>query len=297
MIIFTHNDLDAIGCLLCFKKVGLPLDKVFTTNYGDLEEKVETISKINDTKLLVADVSFGTRPNLLLKLKTKFPKVVLIDHHMINPDVAKQFQDAGIRTYLGSDCAAKICYKVFKILDSNLKETINKINVYDIWQRHDPRFKEMLIINEWFFSKTESLLELVDLFEDFKFPKEINEFKPNFIKKFREDFQQMKSVIVRKNSKVKITFVFTWQYFNLILTSEFKDGQDIVVGIQNGIMKVRIRDDSIIPNETRNKLRMFLVNSENFGHFNAFTFPIPDKSMKGMQEILNNIINFFEKEF
>lgn len=296
MIIFTHNDLDALGCLLCFKRVGLPLDKVFTTNYADLAAKVDEILKIDDSELIVADISFGNSPELLLKLKAKFKRVVLIDHHMISAEVVKSFQDAGIRTYLGEKCAAALCYDVFKIQDPNLKKTINNIDVYDTWQRRDPNFKLMLIINEWFFSKTDPLVELVDLFRDYKFPREIKDFRVNFIRKFHEDFQLMKNVIIRKNSKAKITFIFTWQYFNIILTSEFESNQDVVVGVQNGTMKVRIRDNSKIPPEMRNKLRELLTNSKNFGHFNAFTFPLQDKSNAGIQKVFNNIIDFFEKE-
>ena len=51
MIVFLHNDLDAIGCEMCIEEMPFNVSKIFYTNYSDFTEKCNQILEYAKTKV------------------------------------------------------------------------------------------------------------------------------------------------------------------------------------------------------------------------------------------------------
>lgn len=272
-VVLTHNDLDAVGCLICLKKK-IKIDKLYSTNYGNLERLCNKI--LNDTlcdNLIIADVSFSQDRDLLIKLCEKFKKVILIDHHLVpdnffNGINAKVFYDV-------NRCASKICYDIFCKDDKILGQFIDYVNLYDTWQSDDPKFMQAFYINEYLISLNKEIDGLADDLINSKYTilKNVKNFKDKYIKDFEVSRENLiKNGLMLRNKELKMTVIFSWDFFNLNLINEFKDGQEIVLGFYKGIVKVRLNKNATYSDDFRLELRKSLVGDQKYGHLNAFTY-------------------------
>lgn len=294
IIVLTHVDLDALGCVMCIKQK-FNIEKFFYTNYYDLSKVKNEIleysnQNIIDT-LLIADVSFSDNIAILEELSDNFKNVILIDHHLT--DFSKiRIENLKI-VHDVNRCGAKLCFDTFKIKNQGLEKLINYINAYDIWQRKSELFDDAFYLNEMFFSlkkndnsNIEKIANLLYNKEDKVF-KMLPAFKEKCIKKFDEQVEDLKKrKLIFKSSDIKTTVVLTFDCFNYILKNEIESGQDFVIGVHYGIIKVRINEFSDISEKFKLNLRGYLLGKENFGHLNAFTYATKYKTN---DEVINEI--------
>lgn len=311
-VLFTHNDLDALGCVLNIKSA-LTLDKIFYTYYGDIEEQVsKIIDYFNTTKadnLIVADVSFAGFPKLLRELFSVVPgKKIFIDHHLYPDGFFDNLKNVFIK-YNKDLSATLLCHSLFNRQNDN-KKLLNLskvIDTYDLWRKTSPYFKVAQDINTYFLeyrnhiSKlgTPSIEELADhlLQNNFKFPDDL----PDVLLKTRqtetEIYQQYRDhgILQRSKAGERITLIFGPDAFNHIMLAEMADGQDYVVGFCRGIVKVRIREEADCTPRFKNLMRFHLTGTRDIGHMNAFSYPLKEKwtleNIVGEAEKISKLIN------
>jgi oligoribonuclease NrnB/cAMP/cGMP phosphodiesterase (DHH superfamily) len=292
LIIFTHNDLDAITCALNIEyKMPSIAKKYFYTNYQNIHEIVTKIEKYisehNNTHLLITDVSFSDNKSALRQLY-KMAQCTFIDHHLYPDGFWDEFPNMKVRHDV-TKCAAKLCNEYFgnKGKNSNLDKLTFLCDVYDIWQTKSPAFDIAQDLNNYFWQfDFESLRDRIiennyDLPSDFK--DVVTKVKANANASIMS-FEERK--LIQRNGDVAIAFVN--DYFNEIMIKEMKNGKNIVIGATGyGIIKVRIKEGSKYSKAAKNSLRLALTGTENIGHENAFTYKI--KSHPNFKNILIEI--------
>jgi hypothetical protein len=296
MLVFLHNDLDAIGCEMCIDEMPFKVNKKFYTNYSDFEEKVDEIINYSfatrDDELLIADLSFAERPDTLQKLTTHFKSVLHIDHHQYPDEFFERIIGKNYKHKIDINrCAAKICYDLFGLNNENLKVLCSIIDSYDRWVVNSPYFKKGQQLNKYFWNvEWDHFKEFKNgVPEDYtKVVSEIEETEKREIAELKE-----KGFIVRAKSGPKITFVFGWKHFNPILISEMEEGQDFVIGVYKNIYKVRIKA-GVLNHEQCRELQMLLTGNVT-GHDNAFTFVTTEK-MELECQIIAEAINTVSKK-
>lgn len=283
MIHFTHNDLDALGSMLCVNlKYKDKITKVYHTYYGDFEKQVGEIIKDKDDIVIITDLSFAERPESLLKLIQNKKFVQLIDHHSYPENFWIEFdKNVNFKRIINDKyCASLSCYGLYSFCLNNVdKRTLldnlcKLIDVYDCWRESDKLFNSAQKLNLWFWTK--NIDELCKAIED-------NGYKlPDGTKTEIETlYTQQQNAVAEayKNNKVfkvgPATFVFDNDVFNPILIKEMSEGQELVVcsfQFKNGdfCFKVRVKQglfDDYILDSLRTKLAGKIT-----GHPNAFSY-------------------------
>lgn len=313
MLILTHNDLDALGSEVILHEVfGPQIDRVFYTNYGDLDligdNIIEYQKVVGDDTLFIADVSFTNHRHVLEKLCLNFKNVVHCDHHQAPDDFWNGLPCKVI--YEVGDCASKILFKKFEnVLKplpyfENLKNLIDLINVYDVWVQEDPRFMESQDLNEYFWEVTqahhgiknrENIFILAESLKknNYNLPQDYNIVvqKLQEQQKAYEDKIKRENLLYRFNGKFNCTVILSWEGFNRIMISEMKNGQEVVVGIHNGLFKVRIDKNSRLTAEQKLKLRGDLTGNPHHGHDLAFTYQTKADTS---EDVIANVKKFLE---
>ena len=304
VVLLTHNDLDALGCILNLS-TRLDFTNIFYTNYANIAQIVKdvlTYAKQNDVmNLVIADVSFSDSKQLLKQLYSYFKTIVFIDHHLYPDGYFNEFPNMFIKHDI-SKCATKLCAEYCNSEGIPKLALLNDIiNAYDIWKIDSKYFNFAQSLNDYFFyfkSKhpemgENSILELADLLaeNDYTLPQdfkkvtdEIKEYNENIYKQYQDH-----NLIKRSNSGAKITLIFGFDCFNYAMIKEMDNGQDFVIGIAFGIFKVRINQKAKYSKFFKNELRKQLTGTENTGHMDAFTY-----RLKGSPS-LENIINECQK--
>lgn len=278
LLIFTHNDLDAMGCMLNIEfKWPTVEKKYFYTNYQNIDQIVDSIiahAEVHgNTHLLITDVSFADNKSALTRCYDYFDHVTHIDHHLY----PEGFWDCYPKMKVVWDktkCATLLCNEYFGNvgLNSNLDKLSQLIDIYDIWQTNHPAFKNTMDLNEYFWKHDIYDLCQAIVKNDFKLP-------PNYLETVQHIQNEYNTAIagyeenklIQRNGPITICFINDW--FNQVLVSEMEKGQDFVIGINAyGIVRVRIRAEADYSVQEKNKLRLLLTGTENIGHMNAFTF-------------------------
>lgn len=288
MIVFLHNDLDAIGCEMCIEEMPFKVSKIFYTNYSDFVEKCNQILEYtkanNEKELLIADLSFAEHLEELKMLVNTFDSVLHIDHHSYPANFFQKVIGKGrYKCKIDSTkCASKICYELFNIENKQLKILIDVIDVYDCWRTESKMFDKSQNLNKYFWERG------WDNFKQFKnkIPDDYNTTITKILNREQEGIKKLKesNLIVRsKDNSQKITFVFNHEFFNPVMIEEMNQGQNFVVGIENGIVKFRIRK-GVFDSCTLDDLRL-LITGKVTGHLLAFTYVIGRDKMDVVHEI------------
>lgn len=296
MIVFLHNDLDAVGCQMCIEEMPFKITETFYTNYSDFTDKcnqiLEYAKEHNETELLIADLSFAEHLDELKMLVDTFDSVLHIDHHSYPEHFFQKVIGKGrYKCKIDSTkCAAKICYELFKLENKHLKVLIDVIDVYDCWRTESNMFDKSQNLNKYFWEKG------WDNFKQFKntIPDDYKETIDKILKYEKEGIQKLKdaNLIIRsKDNSQKITFILNNEFFNPIMIEEMKQGQNFVVGIYNGIVKFRVRKGAL-DSSCLEDLR-YLTAGKVTGHPLAFTYVIGKDNMDTVKEIqrISNIID------
>jgi len=294
MIHFTHNDMDALGCMLCVNsKYKEKITKVYHTFYGDFEKQVDAIINDPDDIVIITDLSFSERPKCLKDLISKKKFVQLVDHHSYPKEFWVEFDELPNfkRIIDDSVCATLLCYNTFTDhLDENerksLKALCNIIDVYDCWRETHDLFTNSQLVNLWFWTK--NLDELCAEIENNKYKLPSN--TTNEISSLKAEQEEAVKKAYENNQVHKcgpVTFVFNNDVFNPILIKEMKEGQGLVVcnfQFNNGAFcfKCRVKQGTLSP-YCLNKLRLELTGGTS-GHPNAFSYI---KDFNNSMEITN----------
>lgn len=282
LIVFTHNDLDALGCMLNieYKFPGVK-KKYFHTNYSNIPTIVDDIEKHikanGNTHILIPDVSFSDNKEHMERLYT-LGKCIHIDHHLYPDGFWDGFPDMKV-VWDKTKCATLLCNEYFG--NKGKCEALDKISylidIYDLWQVDSPHFAFSQDLNEycWHHDLATVCQKIVD--NDYKLPHDffniVNGIKNEYTKAVA-DFER-RGLIQRSGD---ITFAFVNEWFNQIMIPEMNAGKNVVVGVTNyGIIRVRINQKSDFTKEQLDQLRIILTGTADVGHNHAFTYKISGK--------------------
>ncbi len=231
----------------------------------------------NNTHILITDISFSGNSESLNRL-TKLGKCILIDHHEYYPGFFDGFENLKVH-HNDSKSASLLCLEYFGLqgIDPLFDKLIGLIDVYKLWQTHDPRFNVAQNLNEYFLTKN-----IDDIFEKMV----QNNFKllPDFgpvVKGIQEqcaidtaDFESRG--LIQRSGIISLLFIDEW--FNQIMISEMLNGKVFVIGFNSyGIIKVRISADTWLDIDSLNRLRVQLTGTADVGHTRAFTYKMDTK--------------------
>lgn len=276
LIVFSHNDADALGSMLNIEfKMPNIRKKYFHTNYANIKEKVDEIElyikQNGNTHILIPDVSFSTAREQLIRL-TKLGKCTLIDHHLY-PD--NFFDDLDLKVHhCTTKSATLLCNEYFGNTGKNerLDKLTQIIDVYDLWQVDSPYFKVAQDFNNYFWLNSIDYLfnEIVN--NDYKLPSNYTETVKNFNINAENSIESY-----RKRNLIctsgDITLAFVDDYFNQILVKEMEKGINFVINATSfGIIKIRINKNGNFKKEFLDELRIALTGTKDIGHNLAFTY-------------------------
>lgn len=287
LIVFTHNDLDAAGCMLNIEYKWPNIDKVyFHTNYSNIPQIVSEIEahiKKNGNKhILIVDVSFSDHKDSLEKLYN-LGKCTHIDHHMYPDGFWDEFPDMKV-VWDKEKCATLLVNEYLGNTgkNSNLDKLSKIIDIYDIWQVKHPAFDFSQDLNDYFWKAgIENFVESIKE-NDWKLP---DDFAEEVAHIRRESDMAIQSYeerkLIHRASDITLAFVNGW--FNQVLIPEMRNGQNFVIGINShGIVRVRINQDSPYTDEQKNSLRFALIGAEDHGHMNAFTYKVDNPKFENL---------------
>lgn len=302
LIVLTHNDLDALGCMLNleYKTPSTP-KKYFHTNYGNIDKIVNDIleyQKINsNTTIIIPDVSFSDNKESLRKLYTAFQKCIHIDHHMYPDGFWDEFPDMIVQ-WDKTKSATKICNEYFQNTGKvkNLDSLTTIIDVYDIWQKNDPLFAFAQDLNEYFWHelKSQSIEFLMNRIveNNYSLPNNFKEVVSNIKNEYNAKIQEYeKKGSIHRSGEITLCFIEEW--FNQVMLDEHSKGVNFVVGINNyGITRIRVNQDSPYTEEQLNGIRFDLTGNAEYGHLHAFTYKtdgcIIDEAKRVTSAIIKN---------
>jgi hypothetical protein len=311
----THNDLDALGTILCIQDK-LSIKEWFSTNYADLPEVVSNVidycKKNNVHRIVIGDVSFSDNKNLLTDLYeyiTQFDDGFILhcDHHSYpNSDTFWDRYPKMKVSWTDQECATLQLCKLFKITDESLIKLCKIIDAYDRGQRHSEFYPAALMLNDYFwdFTKANSdgtkesqynrIVILANMLKEsqYKLPGNFKEVCTRIKEKAENDYNTFVQhhILNRYNADVKTTIILSQESFIHIQNKEFNAGQDLVVGIANGLFQCRVNSDSGFSLTFLRELRYKLCNDPDYCHPNAFTYIIKDASSDGILKEVQKIL-------
>lgn len=301
LLVFTHNDLDAIGCMLNLEfKFPNVKKKYFHTNYAnivDLTDQILEHQKQNgNTHLVMPDVSFSDNKESLRRLYNAFPHITHIDHHLYPEGFWDEFPNMKV-VWDKSKCATKLCNEYFgnKGQNSNLDKLSTIIDVYDLWQVKHPAFDFAQDLNEYFWKYDIATL-CKDIVEaDYNLPSNFASVVNSIHEACEEAIRGYKQrKLIYKSGEITIAFVHEW--FNQILIREMKEGQNFVIGAnQYGIIKVRISENAPYTDAQKTKLREILTGNPDIGHMNAFTYKVKNVSFENIIQEIQHVVKAIEE--
>lgn len=286
LVVFTHNDLDALGCVLNieYKFPNVP-KHYFYTNYADIDKQVQEIVKYKNenacTNIVIADVSFSDAKDSLRVLYNEFNKVTHIDHHMYPDGFWDEFPNMQVQ-WDKAFSATVLCEKYLKNENENLSRLSEIIDVYDLWRTQDPKFNLSQHFNEYFWYRVRTsnnpvsieqlALEIIN--KGCKLPDDFVPVTQSIQQKYTNAIQDYESRgLIQRAGEITIALVDDW--FNHILISEMQKGKNFVIGANSfGIIRVRINQECPYTNEQIDKVRERLTGNSQYGHQHAFTYKI-----------------------
>lgn len=300
LIVFTHCDLDALGCMLNieYRFPAIP-KKYFHTNYANIDEKVSEILEYaqgsNTSHLVIPDVSFSDNRASLERLYNTFTNVTHIDHHMYPDGFWDEFPNTKV-VWDKSKSATKLCNEYLGNAGKNerLDKLTRIIDVYDIWQKNEPEFAVSQDLNEFFWTYDIGLLCQEIVQNDFKLPPTYPEVVQNIKAKYAADIASYEErKLIHRAGEITIAFIDDW--FNQVMLKEHASGKNFVIGANSyGIIRIRINQDCPYTEAQLNKVRFRLTGNAEYGHLHAFTYKVQgtvdfNKLMAEVQKIVSII--------
>jgi len=318
LVVFTHNDLDALGSMLNIEYRTKDIQKeYYYTNYSNIPEIVNSIIVAIKQEtapivkhMIIVDVSFADNKEQLIKLYTECVKqnvkITYIDHHLYPTDFFDSFPCMNI-THDKSKSATLLTHEFLKNQEHvNLAKLTRLIDVYDIWQMNEPEFNFTQDLNAYFWSKTKtenlSIEDLMNLIIDsnWKLPPDFTTLTVQLKNQQTREINDYKMRNLIKKSG-EITLCFIPDNFNPVMIEEMNKGQNFVIGInQYGIVRFRINQKAPYTDEQKNKIRKELTGTETTGHMDAFTYKYSgeltfDNSIKEAQTIVQTIVQTIQE--
>lgn len=300
LIVFTHNDLDALGCMLNLEyRFPNVRKKYFHTNYANIIELTDEIleyqARVGNTHIVMPDVSFSDNKDSLRRIYETFPKCTHIDHHLYPEGFWDEFPNMKV-VWDKTKSATKLCNEYLGNAGAakGLDTLTYLIDVYDLWQTKSEHFEIAQDLNEYFWrNDTVNLLGPI-MNNDFKLPKNYHYVIDEIHKEYEAAMASYeKRNLIHRAGEITVAFVQDW--FNQILIKEMKNGQNFVIGVNPyGIVKVRIKEEAPYTDEQKDALRLELTGNTNIGHMNAFTYKVHEATsfdviMKEIQKVTTAI--------
>ncbi len=280
LIVFTHNDLDALGCMLNleFKFPDVP-KKYFHTNYAnivDLTDQIIDYKNTNgNTHIVMPDVSFSDNKESLRRIYESFDHCTHIDHHLYADGFWDEFPKMKV-VWDKTKCATKLCNEYFgnNGKNTNLDKLTYLIDVYDLWQDKNKHFDTAQDLNEYFWKVDIEWFKNEVVRGNYSLPRNyLDVVDKAHIEYMKAMESYEKRNLIHRAADTTVCFVNDW--FNQIMIKEMRQGKNFVIGVNSyGIVKVRINQDAPVTAEQLNKLRLELTGNENIGHMHAFTYKV-----------------------
>lgn len=314
ILFFTHNDMDALGCMLCTKKA-LPNKrfKYWHTNYQNIPQQVDDIVRYqhqNRNKFIfILDISFSNNKRELLELINTNAQILFIDHHLYPENY---FDDLTMPNFKyihdKSKSATMLSYEYFIKEDKSLHEDfykiVNLIDVYDIWQVNRSEFLAAQYFNEYFWKNasemsTENLMYKI-INDGWKVPNDFKGTMNNIVNEIKETKGSLEKRNLIYRSEY-ITIIFTDKYFNWVVQDEFKkheNEKDVCIIVSDwGLIRVRINERSSLTKDQKDELREYFTGTKNIGHENAFTWKIQEQvNFENIMKNVENVTNYINEE-
>lgn len=280
LIVFTHNDLDALGCMLNLEfRFPNVQKKYFHTNYANiiaLTDEILEYQKANgNTHIVMPDVSFSDNKESLRRIYETFQNCTHIDHHLYADGFWDEFPKMKV-VWDKTKCATKLCNEYLGNTgkNQNLDKLTYLIDVYDLWQDKNTYFDTAQDLNEYFWKVDIAWFKDEVVKGNYALPRNyidvVNKAHIEYIKTM-ESYE--KRNLIHRAGNTTVCFVNDW--FNQIMIKEMRQGKHFVIGVNSyGIVKVRINQDAPVTPQQLNKLRLELTGTENIGHMHAFTYKV-----------------------
>jgi len=144
----SHNDLDGYGCLFVSATKFSDL-QYYNLDYSETQQIPEIIEKwdkvYNYDKIYITDLNLKED---IIKELNKFNNIVIVDHHIWDYDYTKY---ENIEFHIdNTKCATKAYYELVSDLD-NIRNSIELINIYDLWKTDNEYFGVASVLNDWFY--------------------------------------------------------------------------------------------------------------------------------------------------
>lgn len=303
LVIFTHTDLDALGCMLGIEfKFPDIQKKYFHTNYGNIVERVQEIEDYmkenGNTHILIADVSFSDNKESLRKLYS-LGKCTHIDHHLYPEDFWDEFPDMKV-VYDKTKCATLLCHDYFGNAGKSerLDKLVRIIDVYDLWQINEIEFNIAQDLNNYFWTHDIAVLLDKIIQNEFKLPSDFIEVTSNINANCKNDmikYQEQK--LIQRAGDISLCFIKEW--FNQVMIKEMDDGQNMVVGLDPyGIIKVRVNQNAPYSVEQLTEFREKLIGNSNVGHHLAFTYKYKgERSFENLMAEAQRLVQLYTEMF
>jgi len=294
MIIFTHNDLDAISCMLNIHIATNKMPVTFHTNYKNIEEKtyeiIDYIDKHQVSKIYILDISFSQNKHNLISILKKNIPVIFLDHHTYEPGYFESLLNFKNFKYVHdiSKSAGLITYEYFhNVNKSKALDVFTSISdTYDLWQVKKPNFDEALQLNNYFWTVGIDWMFNEMINNNYKLP---NNFKSTNDKYLIDRKKGLESLYNKKliRSDGTTSIVFADQWFTEALLSEFDKGSKVVIIANSyGIMRIRFNAQLDIDDKIWKAIKNDILGTENIGHLHAFSLKI---EKNGFEEIMEKI--------
>ena len=300
----SHNDLDALGCQLSIMEKFAKSTKIdfYNTNYRDLDEKVyDIIDRLEHNRehvsaLIISDVSFSEKQNLLLLIKEtveKFKiKTFFIDHHQYPEDFWSLFDSDYFKVFWNVEKSASlITYETLKCDNKNLKQIIDIINVYDIWEEENKYFKLSQNFNVYFWVTTRLTLMHTFYENNYVMPNDFTKVCNKFITDANNEYNKAKEKKLIFNPQRKVSFSFLDMYFNNFVELELKENNIFVSSNSKGLIRCRFKKENLggFSDELVNIIKKRILNGSSRGHLHSFSFELEISELNTIMEKFKEI--------
>lgn len=157
-ISISHNDLDGLGCQLLLR---WQYDDIYfrTVSYTNIHNILLELKELlewdrNKKNVIISDMSLKYNEVVLFKeICNNNPdvKFIYVDHHIRSQDISKlysEFPSNFIDLYDTTKSSSHILYYYLNINNKRLRDLVELINLYDMWEINDEKFEDSLVLNE-----------------------------------------------------------------------------------------------------------------------------------------------------
>jgi oligoribonuclease NrnB/cAMP/cGMP phosphodiesterase (DHH superfamily) len=301
LIVFTHNDLDALGCMLNIEyRMPSIHKKYFYTNYNNISKKVDEIEEYikdrTDIHILIPDVSFSTGKDELRRLYN-LGKCTVIDHHLYPDEFWDEFPNMKV-IHSTEKSATLLCNEYFGNTGKNinLDKLTALIDIYDLWKIKNPHFNSAQDLNEYFWKYDIEYLCNEIIQNEYKLPKNFLSLIDTIHTNYNAALEKFeKRNLIHRSGELTICFVDEW--FNQILIKEMKEGKNFVICANSrGIIKIRINESAPYSVDVKNKIRIDLIGTSYIGHMNAFSYKMKNPiSFDNLMEEIEKVVKIIKE--